>query len=235
MAMSRINQVGIASDHFRSECRKGRFSVAAVRWAAGVSRGRRGPVRERRPTSWVNGRGRRASSMDDFRMLKAFSRRQAPQAAIKLKGRILFVNLAEVRAVEAEGNYVLLRQESTSYLLREAISVLAEKLEPYGFVRIHRSVLVNASFVEAIEPRSNGDYGLRTRGGTEYTVTRTYRKNLGLLATVWIGTPPVGSGYPESPLGPPKLRSASGGREAGHVQARDSDSPGMGQFLRHLR
>jgi DNA-binding LytR/AlgR family response regulator len=55
---------------------------------------------------------------------------------------------------------------------------VAKKLKPYGFIRIHRSVLVNTSFVEEIQPYLTGSCSLRITGGREYTVTRTYRKNL---------------------------------------------------------
>jgi two-component system LytT family response regulator len=65
---------------------------------------------------------------------------------------------------------------------------LAEKLEPYGFIRIHRSVLVNISLVEEIRPHLTGEYGLQVKGGKKYTVTRTYKKNLKSLAEFWIGT-----------------------------------------------
>jgi two-component system, LytTR family, response regulator len=109
------------------------------------------------------------------------------RVAIKSKGRILFIDPAEIAAVEAEGNYVLLQQRSVSYLLRESISVTSEKLAPYGFVRIHRSVLVNRAFVEEIQPWSTGEYLLRVRGGKEYTITRTYRNNIKSLALFWMG------------------------------------------------
>ena len=108
--------------------------------------------------------------------------------AIKVKGKILLINPGDVVAVIAEGNYVLLQQESISYLLRESISVVAKKLEPLGFIQIHRSVLVHASFVEEIKPYPTGEYGLRVKGGKEYTVTRTYKDNLKFLAEFWIGT-----------------------------------------------
>jgi len=108
--------------------------------------------------------------------------------AIKSNGRILFIDPHELVVVQAEGNYVLLQQEAGSYLLRESISTIAENLKPYGFVRIHRSVLVNASFVQEIRPCATGEYELRVRGGKEYTVTRTYKKNLKALARFWMGT-----------------------------------------------
>ncbi|MGA7382825.1 MAG: LytTR family DNA-binding domain-containing protein [Terriglobales bacterium] len=114
--------------------------------------------------------------------------RQSTKIAIKANGKIVFINPDDVIAVEAEGNYVSLQRRSDSYLLRESISVMAEILKPYGFVRIHRSALVNSSSVEQIQSRPAGAYGLRTKGGKEYTVTRTYKNNLKSLAAAWIGT-----------------------------------------------
>jgi DNA-binding LytR/AlgR family response regulator len=108
--------------------------------------------------------------------------------AIKTKGRILLIDAGDVIAVEAKGRYVLLLQISSSHLLRESISTMEEKLNLHGFVRIHRSVLVNAALVEEIHPLPSGDYLLRVRGGRELTASRTYKKNLQLLAQCWIGT-----------------------------------------------
>jgi len=108
--------------------------------------------------------------------------------AIKTKGKILLMHPGEILAVEAEGNYVLLRRSTDSYLLRESISAMAEKLQAYGFLRIHRSVLVNASSAEELQPGANGEYVLRLTGGREYMVSRTYKNNLKSLAHSWIGT-----------------------------------------------
>lgn len=114
--------------------------------------------------------------------------RKPRKIAIKAKGRILFLDLSDVMAVKAEGNYVLLQQQTGSYLLRESLSALAEKLKPHGFIRIHRSVLVNSSLVEEVRPCVTGEYLLRLRGGKQYTASRSYKKNLSSLAEFWIGT-----------------------------------------------
>jgi len=108
--------------------------------------------------------------------------------AIRAGKKILFIDPADIIAVEAEGHYVMVQHKSSGYLLRESISTMAEKLGLFGFVRIHRSSLVNSAFVEEIQPLPTGEYVLRVRGGKRYTVTRTYKKNLHLLAESWIGT-----------------------------------------------
>lgn len=129
-----------------------------------------------------------ARSTETFPRLQARARPQSLRVAIKVKGKILFINLCDVIAVQAEGKCVSLQQNASSCLLRESITMVAERLETHGFIRIHRSVLVNTSFVEEIRPLSTGEYCLRVEGGKEYTVTRTYKKNLKSLAEFWIGT-----------------------------------------------
>jgi DNA-binding LytR/AlgR family response regulator len=119
---------------------------------------------------------------------QALAKPQSPRVAIKVKRKILFVNLRDVVSVQAKGKCVCLQRNASSYLLRESISVVAEMLETHGFIRIHRSVLVNTSFVEEIRPLSTGEYCLRVEGGKEYTVTRTYKRSLKSLAQFWIGT-----------------------------------------------
>lgn len=120
--------------------------------------------------------------------LEGLFARPSLKIAIKAKGRILFIDPAEVAVIRAEGNYVLLEKRSGSYLLRESISIVAEKLKPHGFIRIHRSVLVNTSFVEEIQPWPTGEYVLRIKGGQELTVSRMYKNNLRSIAQLWVGT-----------------------------------------------
>ncbi len=133
-------------------------------------------------------KGERAAKLiEALPQLQKLSRPGHPMIAIKAGGRILFINPRDVVAVQAEGNYVSLQRESDSYLLRESISMVAEKLKPYGFIRIHRSALVNTSFVVEIKPYSAGRYGLRVKSGKEYAVTNGYKKNLKPLTEFRIG------------------------------------------------
>jgi two-component system LytT family response regulator len=134
-------------------------------------------------------KGERAAKLiEALPQLQKLSSPGHPMIAIKAKGRILFISPGDVVAVQAEGNYVSLQRESDSYLLRESISIVAEKLKPYGFIRIHRSALVNSSFVVEIKPYSAGKYSLRVKGGKEYAVTSGYRKNLKPLTEFRIGS-----------------------------------------------
>lgn len=123
-----------------------------------------------------------------LRQLEVIAKRQAPRIAFKANGRILFLDLAEIVAVQAEGNYVSLRHRTSPYLVHESLSSMAEKLKPYGFIRIHRSAIVNISAVEEVQPLPTGECRLRLKGGKEYLVTRRYKQNLRDLAQLWVGS-----------------------------------------------
>jgi len=129
-----------------------------------------------------------ANLMRVLRDLEVIAKRQAPRIAFKVKGRILLLDLADILAVQAEGNYVSLHHRLHPYLVHESLSSMVEKLKPYGFIRIHRSVVVNISAVEEIQPLPTGEYRLRVKGGKEYLVTRTYKHNLRDLAQLWAGS-----------------------------------------------
>src|SRR6202142_3816392 len=111
-----------------------------------------------------------------------------PRIAFKANGSILLLDLADILAVQAEGNYVSLRPRTNSHLVHASLSSMAEKLKPYGFIRIHRSVVVNISAVEEIQPLPTGEYRLRVKGGKEYLETHTYKHTLRDPAPLLVGS-----------------------------------------------
>jgi DNA-binding LytR/AlgR family response regulator len=122
-------------------------------------------------------------------------RRTAPgekgtRIAIQSKGRVLLLDASKLVAIEAQGNYVLLQEQTCSHLFRKSISRIEETLGPYGFVRIHRSVVVNSAHVEEIQSSPTGEYRVRLRSGKTYNVGRRYTTNLRLLAEAWIDMEP---------------------------------------------
>jgi DNA-binding LytR/AlgR family response regulator len=118
--------------------------------------------------------------------------------AVKTAQGVVFIDPADLIAVEAAENYILLVLSSGAHLVRDSISAIAEKLRPYGFVQIHRSALVNASQVQEIHHRAGGEYLVCTRGGKQYPSSRTYRQNLRMLATLWVGSDPL---FADAPRG----------------------------------
>jgi DNA-binding LytR/AlgR family response regulator len=112
---------------------------------------------------------------------------QPAEIGIKCQGTILLVKVQDVLSVVAEGNHAIVQFESGSSRLRESLSAIAKKLEPYGLIRIRRSALVNRLWIEGVSSLGAGKYVVRLKGGKEFAVTSAYRENLKRLADVWIG------------------------------------------------
>ena len=126
-------------------------------------------------------------SVDDEIHARSDGTREAARIAIKAKGRVLFVDPIDVVVAMAQGNYVALVHKSGTHLVRETMSTAEQKLAPLGFVRIHRSILVNTTLVEDLRRDKNGTYVLRTTDGSEHPVGRAYKENLKVIARSWLG------------------------------------------------
>jgi DNA-binding LytR/AlgR family response regulator len=118
---------------------------------------------------------------------KRSSANEVVRIAIKVKGRVLFVDALEVFVAKAQGNYVALVHKSGSYFVRETMATAEQKLTPLGFVRIHRCTLVNAILVKDLRRENTGTYVLRTTDGREHPVGRAYKGNLKAIARSWMG------------------------------------------------
>ena len=94
---------------------------------------------------------------------------------LKTHGRVMIVNVAEIDWVEADGDYVSVHIGAKSWLLRETIAAAEARLALSGFVRIHRSTLVNISRVRELLPLTKGEFTVVLLGGTELKLSRNYR------------------------------------------------------------
>jgi two-component system LytT family response regulator len=94
---------------------------------------------------------------------------------VKTHGRVMIVNVPEIDWVEADGDYVSVHVGAKSWLLRETIASAEARLALSGFVRIHRSTLVNTRRVRELLPLSKGEFTVVLLDGTELKLSRNYR------------------------------------------------------------
>lgn len=97
---------------------------------------------------------------------------------IRAGGKVVFLDMAEVDWIEAAANYVKLNVGKESYLLREGIGRVSERLDPDRFVRIHRSVIVNVNKIKELQPCDSGEYIAVLKNGKELSCSRGYRAEL---------------------------------------------------------
>ena len=104
--------------------------------------------------------------------------RHDPRLVIRTGGRVVFLDLDEVDWIEAAANYVKLNVGKDSYLLREGIGRIWERLDPSRFVRIHRSTIVNVRKIKELQPCDSGEYIAVLKNGKELSCSRGYRPEL---------------------------------------------------------
>lgn len=97
---------------------------------------------------------------------------------VKAAGRVVFLQTEEIDWIEAAGNYVRLKVGGESYLMREAIGRIAQRLDSDQFVRIHRSIIVNVRKIKELQPCNRGEYMVILRDGRELSCSRGYRAKL---------------------------------------------------------
>jgi len=101
--------------------------------------------------------------------------------AIPARDRVVFVRLADIDWIQAADNYVSVHVGRKVWLLRETISALDERLTRKGFVRIHRSTIVNAHRITELRSLSGGEFAVVLTDGTTLRLSKSYRAALDQL------------------------------------------------------
>lgn len=98
--------------------------------------------------------------------------------AVRAGGRVVVVELSLVRWIEAAGNYAKLHLPDRAYLTRRTMRELEDRLDPAGFIRVHRSHMVALRYARELRPLGDGDYEVSLDTGVRLVVTRSYRAAL---------------------------------------------------------
>ncbi|MBO0871705.1 MAG: LytTR family transcriptional regulator, partial [Micromonosporaceae bacterium] len=107
------------------------------------------------------------------------ARREAaeePTIPVELAGVTRLLPRSSVRWVEAQGDYARLHTADGSHLVRVPLATLAERWADAGFVRIHRSYLVQLRLIT--ELRLTGGGYMVTVDGRELPVSRRHTREL---------------------------------------------------------
>lgn len=73
-----------------------------------------------------------------------------PRVAVLHGDTTIMLRITDIRWVQAHGDYARLHTADSSYLLRIALGDLEEQWSGHGFVRIHRSHVVNLNYAEKV-------------------------------------------------------------------------------------
>ena len=109
-------------------------------------------------------------------LLESVAARLAAPERLTIRSRdgIQFVPVQDVDWLEADRNYTVLHLGTQGLRIRETISELENQLGAVGFVRVHRSIIVNVDRIFRLEPWTHGEYVIVLRNGTKVISGRGY-------------------------------------------------------------
>ncbi|MBI1211283.1 MAG: response regulator [Alphaproteobacteria bacterium] len=89
-----------------------------------------------------------------------------------------------IEYVQADRDYVHVHTRGSKYLVRETLHAFLEQLQSVDFVQVHRSYVVNVSFVERLSKRISGSTVIQMVSGASIPVGRNYAASIRGLLTV---------------------------------------------------
>ena len=108
------------------------------------------------------------------------------RVVFKSRGRILFLQVSEIRWITAEENYIRISNGSESHLIRDTISSMEDRLDPEMFLRVHRSAIVNLKYVKEIRTDAKDDFVVYLVNGQKIPMSRSYHSRIRHLLGNWL-------------------------------------------------
>jgi two-component system LytT family response regulator len=111
-------------------------------------------------------------------MLGRTADRYASRFTLQTGSRIQIVIAEDVDWIGAAGNYVELHVSGRSFLLRESMASLEQRLDPEKFIRIHRSRIVKSSCILELQAIENREFVVKLSDRSEHRSSRTFADQL---------------------------------------------------------
>jgi two-component system LytT family response regulator len=96
---------------------------------------------------------------------------------VRSPGQLLFLNVSDIDWIEAASYYACLHVGRDTHILRRTLSELESELGD-GFIRIHRSIIVNVERVQGLELQNAGEYEVVLKSSVRLRLSRRFRKRL---------------------------------------------------------
>ncbi len=97
---------------------------------------------------------------------------------VKENGRVHFIDLVDIRWIEAYDYYVKIHIENKYYLLRKSMKKLSALLPKDHFARIHKSSIINIQYIKHINLLGNGELEIELMMGTKLKVSRGFKDSI---------------------------------------------------------
>ncbi|MEM7369025.1 MAG: LytTR family DNA-binding domain-containing protein [Bacteroidota bacterium] len=112
------------------------------------------------------------SSMEESPSSSDFS---AHRLSVKLGKRTYFILIDQIEYICSAGNYLEVYAHAKVHVIRETMTHI-EKILPSQFIRIHKSSLINLTYLQELIAMGEGDYSLKMQNDRCLRISDTYKK-----------------------------------------------------------
>ncbi len=91
---------------------------------------------------------------------------------VKNGADVRIIPLNELVYIESMDDYVKLHTEKERHLKKQPLQQFEDQLQSSGFVRIHRTILLNTAYLQKIEPMGKDQYVALLRNGQQLPISR---------------------------------------------------------------
>jgi len=104
---------------------------------------------------------------------------QAREIEIENKEGTTLIPLKDISHIKAAADYVeIILLDSQTHLKRATIQSMEKQLKPYGFLQVHRSIIINRAALEGSEGFSKGAFTLVMGTGERLKTSRRYKNRI---------------------------------------------------------
>ena len=95
------------------------------------------------------------------------------RVVIKEGAKISILPVESIKWIEAQDDYVMINSEQGRFIKKKTMRYFENHLNENMFIRIHRSYIINADYIQHLEQKGKETYRLILKNGKELPVSKT--------------------------------------------------------------
>jgi two-component system LytT family response regulator len=111
-------------------------------------------------------------------LMTLLDERPLDRLVIRTRGKVSFLKPSEIDWIEADGKHAVLHAGKETHVVRHTLGRLEQHFARHGFVRVHRSAIVNVERIKELEPWFHGEFVVVLQDGTKLTSSAAHSKDL---------------------------------------------------------
>lgn len=98
--------------------------------------------------------------------------------AVRIGNRDILVPCEDIHCIRSDDVYARVTVGEREYVIRESLASIEKRLDPARFVRVHRTAIVNTTYVRELKTLPNGERVAVLEGGASVPIGRRRREEV---------------------------------------------------------